>query len=363
VTFLWGGMLVLLLAIPLLLAASWWSRRRRRPAAARYSSLALIRAAGPSPRRWRRHVPIALVVAAVAALAVAVARPTVVLSVPSNQSTMVLAMDVSGSMCSTDIEPTRLEAAQAAAIAFVEGQPSGARIGLVAFSGFAAVLEAPTTDHAAVADAIRSLVTGRRTAIGSGIQSSIDAIAEIDPNVRPVVRDGLPGVEPEARVPGAYEPDIIVLLTDGANNAGTDPLEAAAQAANRGLRVYTIGYGTEAGAELQASCRRQFMGNEPGTGFGGGGGLGGTGFGGGGGSPGGFRRGIDEDTLKAIAERTGGTYSPAESASQLSDVFANLPTTLITKREPVEVSVGFVALGGLLAGLGMLLGRAWRPLP
>jgi Ca-activated chloride channel family protein len=173
------------------------------------------------------------------------------------------------------------------------------------------------------------------------------------------VRDGLPGVEPEAGIAGAYEPDIIVLLTDGANNAGVDPLEAAGQAANRGLRVYTIGYGTEAGAELQPSCRRQFMGNEPQGGFGGGG-LGG---GGGNGFPGGFRRGIDEDTLRAIADRTGGTYSPAESASELGDVFASLPTTLITKREPVEVSVGFVALGGLLAGLGLLLGRAWRPLP
>jgi Ca-activated chloride channel family protein len=235
----------------------------------------------------------------------------------------------------------------------------------VAFSGFAAVLEAPTSDHARVASAIRSLTTGRRTAIGSGIQSSIDAIAEIDPNVPPVVRDGLPGVEPGPAIPGAYQPDIVVLLTDGANNAGTNPLEAAQQAANRGLRVYTIGYGTAAGAELDAACRQQFMGNEPGNGFGGGnGGLGGGGGGGGGGNGlGGFRRGIDEDTLKAIAEKTGGTYSPAESASQLKDVFANLPTTIITNREPVEVSVGFVALGGLLAGLGLLLGRAWRPLP
>ena len=170
-TFLWGGLLVLLLAVPLLLVVYWWSRRRRRPTAARYSSLSLIRAAGPSPRRsagmsrlpwwprrWRSS-PSPL------------ARPTVVLSVPSSQSTMVLAMDVSGSMCSTDIEPTRLEAAQKAAIAFVEGQPAGTRIGLVAFSGFAAVLEAPTADRALVADAIRSLTTGRRTAIGSGIQS------------------------------------------------------------------------------------------------------------------------------------------------------------------------------------------------
>jgi len=146
----------------------------------------------------------------------------------------------------------------------------------------------------------------------------------------------------------------VVLLTDGANNTGMDPLEAARLAANRGLRVYTIGYGTVAGAELQVDCRRQFLGNEPFSGLGG--------FGGGGGL-GNFRRGIDEDTLRAIADLTDGTYSPAESAGQLEEVFRSLPTNLITRREPVEVSVGFVALGGLLAAGGLLLGRAWRPLP
>jgi Ca-activated chloride channel family protein len=354
VTFLWASLLVALIAVPLLIAIYLWSRRRRRPVAARYSSLSLIRAAGPSRSPWRRHIPMVLVAASAAALAVALARPTMVLSVPSNQTTMVLAMDVSGSMCATDIEPTRLEAAQRAAVEFVESQPAGTQIGLVAFSGFAAVIEAPSSDRERLTDAILSLTTGRRTAIGSGIQSSIDAIAEVDPNVPRVVTDGRPGVEPEPVVPGAYLPDIIVLLTDGANNAGVEPLEAAEQAANRGLRVYTIGYGTAEGAELEVTCRRQFLGNEP---------LGGA-FGGGGfGGPGGFRRGIDEETLRAIADTTGGTYSPAESAQELQDVFDNLPTTLVTKREPVEISVGFVALGGLLAAAGLLLGRLWRPLP
>ena len=352
-TFLWASLLVALVVVPLLLAIYLWSRRRRRPVAARYSSLALIRAAGPSRSPWRRHLPMVLVAASTAALAVALARPTMVLSVPSNQTTMVLAMDVSGSMCATDIEPTRLEAAQEAAVRFVESQPTGTQIGLVAFSGFAAVIEAPSSDRDRLVDAILSLTTGRRTAIGSGIQSSIDAIAEVDPNVPRVVTDGRPGVEPEPVVPGAYLPDIIVLLTDGANNAGVEPLEAAQQAANRGLRVYTIGYGTAEGADLEPTCRRQFLGNEPLGGFGGGG------FGGGGG----FRRGIDEETLRAIADTTGGTYSPAESAAELQEVFSNLPTTLVTKREPVEVSVGFVALGGLLAAAGLLLGRLWRPLP
>ena len=353
-TFLWATLLVTLLAVPALVAIYWWSRRRRAPAVARYSSLALIRAAGPPARRWRRHVPIALLATAVAALAVAVARPVVVLSVPTNQTVMVLAMDVSGSMCSTDIEPTRLEAAMDAAVAFVEGQPAGTQIGLVAFSGFAAVLEPPTSDRQRLVEAIRSLTTGRRTAVGAAIQASIDAIAEVDPAVPQVVTEGRPGVEPDPVLPGAYRPDIIVLLTDGASNAGPPPLEAAQQAAARGLRVYTIGFGTPAGGELNVTCRRQFLGNEPNQG---------NGFGGFGGGGGGFRRGIDEDTLRSVAAMTGGEYAPAESASELQDVFNGLPTTLVARHEPVELSVAFVGVGAALAGVALLLGRAWRPLP
>jgi Ca-activated chloride channel family protein len=153
---------------------------------------------------------------------------------------------------------------------------------------------------------------------------------------------------------GAYVPDIIVALTDGASNFGPDPLDAAQQAATRGVRVYTIGFGTPDGGELDPVCATQFRGGEPGNG-----GFGGGGFGGGGG----FRRGIDDQVLMQIADRTGAKYYPAESAGQLESVFASLPTNLITKHEVVELSVGFVAIGLLLAGSGLLLGRAWRPLP
>ncbi len=306
----------------------------------------------------RRHLPFSLFAAGVAALVIALGRPVIVLSVPANSATIILAMDVSGSMCSTDIDPTRIEAAEKAAIEFVTSQASGSEIGLVAFSGLAAVIQPPTTDQQALVDAIKSLTTGRRTAIGSGLLASIDAIAEVDPNVARSVIPGRPGVEPDPVVKGAYVPDIVVLLTDGANNAGPAPLDAAQQAVDRGVRVYTIGFGTAAGAELDAVCRQQFIGNEP-PGAGGFGGFGG--FGGGGG--GGFRRGIDEDTLTAVANATGGKYYPAESAGQLEDVFRGLPTTTITKSEPVEVSAGFVGLGTLLAGAALLLGRLWRPLP
>jgi len=175
-TFLWIGLLAAFLAVPALILLYAWSQRRRKPVAARYSSLSLIREAAPGRRRWRRHVPFALFAASAAVLVIALARPVVVLSVPSNQTTILLAMDVSGSMCSTDIDPTRLQAAEEAAVAFVNAQASDTQIGIVAFSGFAAVIQPPTSDRQALVDAIRSLTTGRRTAIGYAIAAGVSGL-------------------------------------------------------------------------------------------------------------------------------------------------------------------------------------------
>jgi len=361
--FLWSGLLGLLVLLPILIAIYIWRLRRGRPSGVRYSSLALIRDAEPGSARLRRHLPVVLFIAALGAIIVAMARPVVILAVPTNQTTIILTIDVSGSMCSSDIPPSRLQAAEAAAAAFIKSQSASTRIGIVAFSGFAEVVAAPTNDQAALLNALQSLATGRRTAIGDGILASIDAISEIDPSVAKSVTDSSTGTAPAPVVKGAYAPDIIVLLTDGASNAGTPPLDAAQQAADRGVRVYTIGFGTANGGALSATCAPQFQGREPGAG-GGGGGFGGGGFGGGGpGGGGNFPRGIDEATLKQIADMTGGTYHPASTASELGTVFQNLPTNLILKHEVTEVSFGFVGLGGLLAGLAILLGKAWRPLP
>lgn len=353
-TFQWPELLAAAAVIPALIGLYVWGRRRRRPVAARYSSLSLIRDAAPPRARWRRHVPFSLLIAAIAALVIAIARPTAFVSIPANQATILLALDVSSSMCSTDISPSRLEAAQEAASAFVNGQPSGTQIGIVAFSSFAAVIQAPTSDRDGLLKAIRSLTTGRGTAVGSGILAAIDSIAQVDDSVAPSVMEGRPGVAPEPVLPGVYAPDIIVVLTDGASNTGVDPLDAAQQAADRGLRVYTIGFGTEGGGD-GSGCPQAFVGREPATGPFGGGGAGAA--------PGGFPRGIDEDTLKSIAELTGGTYSPAESVGELEQVFADLPTKLITRQGTMELTVAFVALGSLLAGAALLLARAWRPLP
>jgi len=223
--FQWIGLLILLALIPLLVVLYAWSQRRRRRSGARYSSLALVRDAVPGRARFRRHLPFAMLASAVALLIVALARPSVVLSVPTNQTTVILTIDVSGSMCSTDIAPTRLQAAEDAAVTFVTSQKAETQIGIVAFSGFAAVIQPPTTDQNALVSAIRSLTTGRRTAVGSGILSAIDAVAEVDPNVARRVQAGRPGAPPPPVAPGAYAPDIIVLLTDGASNAGPDPVD------------------------------------------------------------------------------------------------------------------------------------------
>jgi Ca-activated chloride channel homolog len=362
--FMWFDLLALLLLIPLLGAIYILTLRRRRPAGVRYSSLALIKDAGPGTSRVRRHLPFVVFLTALGALMLALARPVAVAAVPTNQTTIILTIDVSGSMCSADIPPSRLEAAEAAAVKFIDAQASSVRIGLVAFSSYAQLVQTPTNDKATLLAAVKSLAVGRRTAIGDGILASIDAIAEVDPGVFKSQTDSSTGAGPVPVLPGTYGPDIDVLLTDGASNTGTPPLDAAQQAADRGVRIFTIGFGTANGGGLSPTCAPQFQGREPGAGgFGGGRGGGGGGGGGAGAGGGNFRRGIDEATLQKIADMTGGKYYPAENASQLEAVFGSLPTNLIFKQEATEVSFAFVGLGGLLSALALLLGKAWRPLP
>jgi Ca-activated chloride channel family protein len=281
-----------------------------------------------------------------------------VAAVPTGQTTIILAIDVSRSMCSTDIQPNRLQAAEAAAKAFVQKQNPNTQIGVVAFSTFAEEIQAPTNDQEALQSAIESLLTGQRTAIGSGILKSIDAIAEVDKNVAPSV-DENSGTPPPAPVaPGAYAPDIIVLLTDGVSNTGPLPMQAAQQARDRGVRVYTIGFGTADGGAFP-DCSAQYQSSEPQNGAGG---MPQFNWGGGTGA-GGFRRGIDEEALRQVSQLTGGKYYSASSAGELQHVFEQLPTYVILKHKTTEISVLFAAAGGLLAVLAMSLSLLWRPLP
>ena len=352
---LWPGSLLLMGLIPLLIAAYLLALRRRRHSTVRYSSLSLVRDALPQHSRWRRHVPFALFLAALLGLVIALSRPVTIVAVPTGQVTIMLALDVSRSMCATDIEPNRLKAAEAAALSFIQRQGPHTQIGLVAFAGFAELIQPPTSDQEVLQDAVESLLTGRRTAIGSGILEALDAIAEIDPNVAPSETGAASEVKPTPVPRGAYAPHIIVLLTDGASNAGPQPVDAAQQAADRGIRIYTIGFGTADNQSLP-SC---YPGREP---FDGGRQFGGGQFGGGQFGGGGFRRGIDEETLKQVADLTGGEYYSAESAGELHNVFQSLPTYLITKHETTEISVAFAAIGALLTALAIMLSLLWQPL-
>ena len=342
---LWPGFLLLLGLIPILIGIYIWMLRRRRRYAVRYSSLALIRAALPQQSPWRRHFPMGLFLLGLVSLILALGRPMASVVVPSGQATIVLAMDISGSMCSTDIEPNRLLAAEEAALSFIRSQRSNTQIGVVVFAGFAEIIQPPTRDQDALEEAIRGLNVARRTAIGSGILKSLDAISEIDESIPPSDLETFSSTIVTPVPPGTYAPHIIVLLTDGASNAGPWPLDAAQQAAERGIRVYTIGFGTDEGAPF-AFCDNWSFG-------------GGSFFGGGGS---GFRRGIDEETLIEIADLTGGEYYQATSASELDEVFKSLPTYLITRRESMEISFAFAALGALLAGTAILLSMLWHPL-
>ncbi len=342
---LWPGFLLLLGLVPLLATVYIWMLRRRR-VAVRYSSLGLVRAALPRYAQWRRHLPFALFLLALTSLIFALVRPVQIVSVPTGQATIILALDVSGSMRQTDIRPSRLEAAKAAAESFIQSQKASTQIGIVAFAGYAELIQPPTSDQEALQVAVESLTTARGTAIGSGILSAIDAIAELDPNVAPSFTDRSKGDPPTPVPKGAFAPDIIVLLTDGVATTGPLPIDAAQQAVDRGVRIYTIGFGTEAGSS-------DFGGGFFGRGQPGGGGPGG----------GGFRRGIDDVTLKQIAKMTDASYYEASSANELLKVFQNLPTYLITKHEITEITVAFAAFGALIFVLALGLALRWNPLP
>jgi len=365
--FLWPQFLFLLAIIPLLLALYILLQRRRRRFAVRYSSLALVREVLPHQSRWRRHLPFALFLLALASLAFTLSRPVAVTTVPTSQTTIILAIDVSGSMRARDIQPSRLEAAENAAMSFVQHQKAGTQIGIVAFSGYGELIQPPTSNQEELQTAIDSLTTGRRTAIGSGLLKSLDAISQVDKNVLPSVDDPSGGGEPSPPPKGIYVPDIVVLLTDGVSNTGPLPLDAAQQAVDRGVRVYTIGFGTANGSisfgDLFSQGNNR-SGNDPFSGGGNpyGGGGGGGGFGGFGGFGGRIRTGIDEETMKQVAQMTGGTYHSATSASELESVFQSLPTYLIFKHLTTELSVYFTAAGALLALLGISLSLAWHPL-
>lgn len=338
-TFIWPHMLWALAGVPLLIAAYVLLLRRRKKAALRYASLDFVKAAMGADQKIRRHIPPALFLVALIALLMALARPSAVVTLPSERQTVVLAMDVSGSMSATDVKPTRLQAAQSAAKAFVANQPSSTRVGIVSFAGTAAVVQALTDNREDLDAAIDRLQVQRATAIGSGILMSLatlfpDAHINVssvtgersDVRLLPLGPAERAAVAPVA--PGSSESTAIILLTDGQSTMGLDPLEAAKMAAERGVRVFTVGIGTTVGEIIH------FEGWT-------------------------MRVRLDEDTLKRVAEMTHGEYFNAGTATELAKVYETLNTRLVLERKNTEITVFFAAIGAVLALTSALLSVLW----
>jgi Ca-activated chloride channel family protein len=342
VKFLWPEFLALLALIPLLAALYVWLLRRRKRLAVRYANLALVKQALGRGTGWRRHVPPTLFLLALTALLVAVARPTAVVTLPSQHKTVILAMDVSGSMRATDVEPNRLVASQNAAKAFIADQPINTRIGIVSFAGTAALVQPPTNNKEDLYAAIDRFQLQRATAIGSGIIVSLAAIfpdAGIDLGQLTYGRENK-GTALEAAKkdkdgkplkpvpPGSYESAVIILLTDGQRTTGPDPVEAAKMAADRGVRVFTVGVGTPQG---------EIIGFEGWS----------------------MRVRLDEDTLKQIANITQAEYFYAGNAVDLKKVYENLNSRLVLEKKETEISALFAAAGALLAFVAAALSVLW----
>lgn len=354
---LWPAYLLFLITIPLVVLAYVLVLRRRRRYAVHYSSLSLIKQAMHGGFRWRRHLPFALTVLALMLLILALSRPFTNVTVASSRTTVMLALDVSLSMCSDDIYPNRLTVAQEASERFINSQEPDTRVGIVAFAGIAEVIVPPTTDREVLLQAVANLTTARATAIGSAITRSLDALAEVNPDIAPVRVYVSPREEGAASgIEENLEPDVIVLLTDGASNRGVHPLNAALSARDRGVRVYTVGFGTVSPTILRCTPD-QLGGDELANRIG----QGGFGT---------FGRGIgrnflrlDEETLTRVAEITDAEYYLAEGADELLEVFSTIPVQIEKKKVRMEVSGVLTGISALLALSSVALGLRWSPLP
>lgn len=332
-SFVWPAMLLLLAAIPLGVLLYRMGDRRRRT---RLAELGHLRVGAPpegTARRvaLRRRVPAAFVVAGLTVLVLAMARPQSVISTPRFEGTVILSFDVSGSMAADDVEPTRMEAAKTAARAFVARQPPSILTGVVAFSDSGFNVLVPTADQTEVLAAIDRLDPERGTSIARGIITSLTAIAaaERDPAEGYYTNRSPDPVQlPDVVAPGTSVPAAIVLLSDGENNQRPDPLEAAQAAAERGIRIFTVGIGTAEGTTLEIE---------------------------------GFRvhSRLDEPSLRLMAEMTGGTYYAATDPAQLESIYRNIETRLILRPEATEVTSLFAGAAVLLLTLGALAGLRW----
>jgi len=335
-TFLWPEALWLLFALPLAVAGYLFVLRRKKKLAVRFANLGVLKEAAGTGLWWRRHLPPAVLLLALAIMIAAMARPAAVITLPTSHETVILAIDVSGSMRANDVEPSRIEAAQAAARTFVAEQPRSTRIGIVAFAGSAALVQPPTTNRTDILAAIDGLQLQHATAVGSGIVVSLKAIfpqqhIEVAPPRR--VRSAAAGSSPvhsdfKPVPPGSYASAAIVLLTDGQTTTGPDPVEAARLAAERGVRVFTVGVGTNNGQILT-----------------------GDGWS--------MRVRLDEEPLKAIADLTRAEYFYAGTAMDLKKVYQSLRSKLVMEKKETEITALFSAIAAAAVLLSATLSLLW----
>jgi Ca-activated chloride channel family protein len=326
----WPGLLWTLLLVPVALAAYLLAQRRRSRYTVRFTNLDLLANVVSAKPGWRRHVPPAFYLLALAALLVSLARPQAMAMVPKEQATIVLVMDVSGSMNATDVEPTRLVSSQRAATTFIEQLPEKFRVGIVSFASTAQTLTRPTTDRAAVYEAVSSLHAEGATAMGDGIERALDV-------KRPPT---MPSTDSAARQwpappsgSGSDAPLVVLLLSDGANTQGrTQPMEAAADAKALGVPVFTIALGTDGGMvdvpDETGNLRRIPV------------------------PP-------DELTLQRIAETTGARFFAAPTARDLKNIYRELGSKIGFVRERQEITVVFAATGLLFLVAGAAMSLVW----
>ena len=328
-TFASPQLLLLLLLVPLGIVAAGRIETRRRARAA-----ALLGAGTSAPggrRRVRSVLPGALLVTGFVVLAIAVARPHANVALPRPEGTVMLTFDVSGSMAATDLPPTRMDTARTIASTIVQRQPPGVVVGLVAFSDAGIAVHAPTSDQADILAAIQRLVPARGTSVGQGLLSALDAIekakedtpADVYSNRSEAPAETLPPVDPASDAS-----TVIVLLSDGENNERPDPIAMAQEAADRGIRIVTIGIGSAAGADLDLD---------------------------------GFKvhTQLDEATLTQIAQMTGGSYHAADDPDGVEAIYQDLQPKLVVRTEPLEVTSLFAAVGLALLVVGGALSLAW----
>jgi Ca-activated chloride channel family protein len=345
--FLWPQMLWWLLLVPVLVGGYVLWLRRRKKNAVRYSSLDLVKAAMGPGERVRRHLPPAILLVSLAAMIVALARPTALVTLPSQQQTIILAIDVSLSMGATDVDPNRMTAAQIAAKSFVEERPPNARIGIVAFGGNAALVQPPTDDKEKLLEAIDRFELQRGTATGSALYVALatlfpDAGIDLESLTFPGgfyggagrarrLEPAKPKAEPKPFkpvAPGSNTNSVIILMSDGRRTTGPDPLDAAKIAADRGVRVFTVGFGTAAGGLIGFEGWSVYVR-------------------------------LDEETLKAVADVTRAEYFYAGTSADLRKVYRNLNSKLVLERKNVEITSLITMGAALLVVLALGLSLGW----